>query len=267
MAVAVALDSFLTLLQKSRLLTDAQLDAALKQVRKAGATSAAQAADALVAANVLTRYQANRLLEGRRRGLFIDEYKILEILGCGGMGYLYRGGTRDRLGGGPQGAGRPLSIRQGPLDPLSIGSRGGPEAQPPQHPANTSDSPYRGYLRRHSLHGHGIGQGSQPARIARNSPPHAVLASVVRRDLSGGHGVALRAPDGVGASRRETGKPAHPHRRNRQGVGLWLGDDRWQRSRVFAGHNPGPELPGHGGLHRPRTVARQPERGLSGGHL
>ena len=39
---------------------------------------------------MLTRYQANRLLEGRRRGLFIDDYKIIELLGCGGMGYLYR---------------------------------------------------------------------------------------------------------------------------------------------------------------------------------
>ncbi len=90
MAAALALDSFLTLLQKSRLLNDAQFAAALKQVRKVEATTAEQAAGALVTERVLTRYQANRLLEGRRRGLFIDDYKILEILGCGGMGYLYR---------------------------------------------------------------------------------------------------------------------------------------------------------------------------------
>jgi len=90
MVAAVALDSFLTLLQKSRLLTEAQFSAAQKHVRKAEAKTAEQAAGALVAAQVLTSYQANRLLEGRRRGLFIDDYKILEILGCGGMGYLYR---------------------------------------------------------------------------------------------------------------------------------------------------------------------------------
>jgi serine/threonine-protein kinase len=90
MAAALALDSFLTLLQKSRLLTEAQFATATKQVRKAGAATADEAAGALVAAQVLTRYQANRLLEGRRRGLFIDEFKILELLGCGGMGYLYR---------------------------------------------------------------------------------------------------------------------------------------------------------------------------------
>jgi serine/threonine-protein kinase len=90
MATAIALENFLTLLQKSRLLTEAEFAAAQKLVQSVGASSAVQAADALVAEGVLTRYQANRLCEGRRRGLFIDDYKIVELLGCGGMGYLYR---------------------------------------------------------------------------------------------------------------------------------------------------------------------------------
>lgn len=90
MAAAIALDSFLALLHKSRLLTEAEFDSAQRQVRSAETTTAEQAADALVAQGVLTRYQVNRLLEGRRRGLFIDDYKIIELLGCGGMGYLYR---------------------------------------------------------------------------------------------------------------------------------------------------------------------------------
>ncbi len=90
MATAVTLAGFQTLLSKSRLLTEAQFAAALKHVREAQAETAEQAASELVAARLLTRYQANRLLEGRRRGLFLDDYKIMEILGCGGMGYLYR---------------------------------------------------------------------------------------------------------------------------------------------------------------------------------
>ncbi|MCU0977770.1 MAG: serine/threonine protein kinase [Pirellulaceae bacterium] len=90
MAAAGTLDHFLTLLHKSRLLTEAAFAAARTQVRGVQATTAEQAADALVAQGVLTKYQANRLLEGRRRGLFIDDYKIIELLGCGGMGYLYR---------------------------------------------------------------------------------------------------------------------------------------------------------------------------------
>lgn len=90
MATAVALDTFVTLLHKSRLLTDARVAAAEKQIRRAGADTAEQAADVLVAEGLLTRYQANRLCEGRRRGLFLDDFKIIELLGCGGMGYLYR---------------------------------------------------------------------------------------------------------------------------------------------------------------------------------
>lgn len=90
MATAIDLDNFLVLLQKSRLLTDAEYAAAQKLVRGSGSGSVPEAADALVAAGVLTRYQANRLCEGRRRGLFIDDFKIIELLGCGGMGYLYR---------------------------------------------------------------------------------------------------------------------------------------------------------------------------------
>lgn len=90
MVAAVALDSFLALLQKSRLLTEAEFDSARGQVLAAEAATAEQAAEALVTHGVITRYQANRLLEGRRRGLFIDDYRIIELLGCGGMGYLYR---------------------------------------------------------------------------------------------------------------------------------------------------------------------------------
>jgi len=90
MAVPIPLDNFLALLQKSRLLSEAEFDSARRHVRSAEATTAEQAAETLVAQGVLTRYQANRLLEGRRRGLFIDDYKIIELLGCGGMGYLYR---------------------------------------------------------------------------------------------------------------------------------------------------------------------------------
>ncbi len=90
LTTAVTLDAFLNLLRKSRLLTDSELDAALRQTRTMHADSAGQAADALIERGLLTRYQANRLLEGRRRGLFIDDFKIIELLGCGGMGYLYR---------------------------------------------------------------------------------------------------------------------------------------------------------------------------------
>ena len=43
----------------------------------------------LIKAGLLTRYQAEQLLTGRARGLVIDHYRVLELLGFGGMGRLY----------------------------------------------------------------------------------------------------------------------------------------------------------------------------------
>jgi len=87
-ALNTALD-FLTLLEHSRLLPDSDLRAAVDRFGLEDMLTPDDVADVLVANSLLTRYQANRLLEGRRRGLFIGDFKILEFLGSGGMGYLY----------------------------------------------------------------------------------------------------------------------------------------------------------------------------------
>ena len=79
----------LDLLKRSRLLPESGYVDVVDRLGLESLSDPQQAADELVAARILTRYQVNRLLEGRRRGLFLDEYKILELLGCGGMGYLY----------------------------------------------------------------------------------------------------------------------------------------------------------------------------------
>ena len=89
MSAPVTAGELLILLEKSRLLPESAVHSAAHRLELAGLTTAEEAADALLAERVLTRYQATRLLEGRRRGLFIDDYKILQILGSGGMGYLY----------------------------------------------------------------------------------------------------------------------------------------------------------------------------------
>jgi serine/threonine-protein kinase len=44
----------------------------------------------LVQDEVLTRYQADRLLQGKERGLVVDRYVILDRLGEGGMGRVYK---------------------------------------------------------------------------------------------------------------------------------------------------------------------------------
>ena len=89
MVATLSTEEFLGLVEKSRLLTAEAYAAAVERGGLADMLTAEDVADSLVGHHVLTRYQANRLLEGRRRGLFLDDYKLLEILGAGGMGYLY----------------------------------------------------------------------------------------------------------------------------------------------------------------------------------
>ncbi|MBM4075115.1 MAG: serine/threonine protein kinase, partial [Planctomycetes bacterium] len=44
----------------------------------------------LIERGMITRFQFDRLLEGRTRGFFYDQYKVLDLLGVGGMGWVYR---------------------------------------------------------------------------------------------------------------------------------------------------------------------------------
>jgi serine/threonine protein kinase len=89
MPAVEAASDFVALLKKSKLLPPHAFDQALNECNLMDMLTPQDVADALVARQMLTRYQADRLLNGKRRGYFVDEYKILEILGSGGMGYLY----------------------------------------------------------------------------------------------------------------------------------------------------------------------------------
>lgn len=81
--------SFLELLQESHLLSEDKVRAVIEEFDLESAEKPKEAAQRLVTGKVLTRYQGERLLAGRKRGFFIDKYKVLEVLGFGGMGSLY----------------------------------------------------------------------------------------------------------------------------------------------------------------------------------
>ena len=82
-------NDFLTLVEKSGLLSANQIRKATDRFNFDESMKAESVARTLVRERVLTPFQAERLLEGRYRGFLIDGYRVREILGIGGMGCVY----------------------------------------------------------------------------------------------------------------------------------------------------------------------------------
>jgi eukaryotic-like serine/threonine-protein kinase len=95
MAAPPVADSFWKHLAESGLLSARQVAAFQRDLVARGLASESEAATTLIQQGVLTRYQADRLLEGRSRGFFFDEYKLLDLLGVGGMGWVYQAANTE----------------------------------------------------------------------------------------------------------------------------------------------------------------------------
>lgn len=87
--VAQSASQFVESLRKSRLLTAEEVEAAVEKLDVCSDDGAIPTAKAFVKGGFLTRLQASRLLEGQYRGFFIDHFRIDDILGSGGMGWVY----------------------------------------------------------------------------------------------------------------------------------------------------------------------------------
>jgi serine/threonine protein kinase len=81
--------AFLANLRQSGLLTAEQLANAISSL-PASAVSGRQVAKALFERGVLTRFQAELLLAGRTAGFLLGQYRILDQLGRGGMGRVFK---------------------------------------------------------------------------------------------------------------------------------------------------------------------------------
>lgn len=91
MAIKLTPESFLNVVRQSNLVTSDVLKRVLTELREDGAAidSAKAIADHLVERNLLTRWQAEKLLQGKHKGFFLGKYRLLKLLGKGGMSSVY----------------------------------------------------------------------------------------------------------------------------------------------------------------------------------
>jgi eukaryotic-like serine/threonine-protein kinase len=88
MPTLATIDAFMEVLCKSGLVDGARLRPFLPQASETEATPRKLAAR-LVAAGLLTRFQAEQLLLGKHRGYTLGKYRILERIGAGGHSTVY----------------------------------------------------------------------------------------------------------------------------------------------------------------------------------
>ncbi|MEN6459649.1 MAG: serine/threonine-protein kinase [Thermoguttaceae bacterium] len=88
-------DDFIDLVRRSGLVEKDRLNALLRELKREAGGHSINDTDFVVArlveAGMLTRWQADKLLEGRHKGFFLGKYKLLDHLGTGGMSMVYLG--------------------------------------------------------------------------------------------------------------------------------------------------------------------------------
>lgn len=89
MPLTEVIDQFLQTLSRSHLLSEERFREVSEYVHTSGVTTAQELCTYLIRQGDLTRFQVDRLLEGRHRGFRIGHYQLQEVLGAGGMGWLY----------------------------------------------------------------------------------------------------------------------------------------------------------------------------------
>ena len=83
MPTEVSLELFWDLLQRSGVISEEELEPLRSEYAKdlVHLDTAAKVSDDLVARNLLTRWQAEMLLQGRHKGFFLGPYRLLGLLG------------------------------------------------------------------------------------------------------------------------------------------------------------------------------------------
>ncbi len=84
-------ESFVAVLKKSGLVETDRLQKAIANYTAGGgkAEESARLAEHLIASGTVTRWQAEKLLQGKHKGYFLGKYRLLSLLGKGGMSSVY----------------------------------------------------------------------------------------------------------------------------------------------------------------------------------
>src|SRR5688572_30645289 len=85
---SITREAFLDNLGRSGLLGPRDLESLLRRIPPEGRPKSI--ARALVKGGVLTKFQAEQLLAGRSSGFVLGQYQILDHVGTGGMGRVYK---------------------------------------------------------------------------------------------------------------------------------------------------------------------------------
>jgi serine/threonine-protein kinase len=87
----LSVESFLGVVKQSGLIDGDLLKRTWKEIKESGVSveESRKIADEFVSRNLLTRWQADKLLQGRHKGFFLGKYRLLSHLGSGGMSQVY----------------------------------------------------------------------------------------------------------------------------------------------------------------------------------
>ena len=91
MTIKISLDTFLAVIKRSALLSEEQVDSALERFRASeeAVDDAKAFATFLVKNKQLTVWQAEKVLQGKHKGFVLGRYRLLSLLGKGGMSSVY----------------------------------------------------------------------------------------------------------------------------------------------------------------------------------
>ena len=91
--MAQSAKTFIDLVKRSQLVEEEQLERFLVKLRAANSgvipDTQEELAKVMVEADIITEWQADKLLSGKHRGFILGKYKLLRMLGKGGMSSVY----------------------------------------------------------------------------------------------------------------------------------------------------------------------------------